>query len=158
MVWRIVELSRNRSRSLDIVSLLPNSKQLVDSFGTAIRIRRHPWDYKRLQRVAVEHTTVNAEVLFGDPPVLSFDFTILREPNLRIGILHPAFLAAAHGLDTGNPAIYAREPLPESIFDIAGKGDFGGGNPSDDDFRPSEGVGTNPLKGDRSRSARITWW
>jgi hypothetical protein len=144
VVWRIAALSRNRPRSLAVAPLPPNSKQLVDSFGTAIRIRRHPWDYKRGQRVAVEHTTVDAQPLFGDAPSLSFGFAILWEPNLRTGILHSAFLAAVHGLDTGNPAIYAREPLPEPIFDTTVEGGFGGGYPSDDDFGPSEGLGDEP--------------
>lgn len=144
VVWRIAESSVDGPRSLSMVPLPPNSKQLVDSFGNAIRIRRYPWDYKRMQRVQVERTTVDAQSLFGDIPAPAFDFSILWEPDFRTGMLRSAYLAAVHGLDTGSVAIYAREPLPGPGFNTRIDGGFGGENPPDDDFGPSEDTGDEP--------------
>lgn len=89
------------------------SRQLIDAEGATVRIRRHPWDFRRGRRVGVVPAPV--ETLFGtDWSLAPYELAILWTPDFKAKALGSAVLAAVADLDQPSPAIFARAALPTS--------------------------------------------
>jgi len=111
LFWTLAKDDSNCSTSLALVKRRPASRQLVDSDGNTIRIRRHPWQHQYWRRVPV--TPLSRETLWGvDPTPVSYELAILWTPSREMKALGSAVLAAVCGLDTSSVAIYHRVNLP----------------------------------------------
>lgn len=116
--------------SLSVQKGRSHSVRLVDGHGTSIRVRKFPMDritgepVREIKMPMPEPYLVEAsgEELFGCPPPLDVELFVFWEPDLGVGQLKAASLAAAVDVDNSSLVqILALEPLPDPIRLTDGK-------------------------------------
>lgn len=122
------------------------SRHLVDSEGTSVRIRRHPWNFRLGCRQGVVPPPIYT--LWGiDWSMAPYELAILWTPDYKAKALGTASLAAVGDLDGSSPSIYGRVDLPQeevravpSTRDIPQTSDV---TDDFDDFLPDESFGSD---------------